>query len=476
MYIADALSRAFPPEIITEDFERDMEEEKYIHLMSCKAYVTDRKLEEVKQHIKKDEDMQQLIHQIQKGWPNDKRLCQPEIREYFKNHEKLTECDGLIYAGHAILIPPALRSDTLHKLHQSHQGIEKTKQLARQSIFWPGMSAQIEDIVSSCPICLRHRNSNAKEPLQPHQLPERPWQRVATDLFDWKGRPHVVLVDYYSRYPEVAELKDTKAKTVINKLKSFFSRHGIPDEVVSDNGPQYTAQEFKDFAEAYGFTHTTISPRFPQSGGLHEKAVQTVKRLLQKINEDNSDPYLALLDYRNTPINGVSPAQALMNRRLRSTLPISPQVLTPKLLDQSAFLSQREKEQTIQKKYFDVGTQPLPPLNQHDQVRMKKDHQSKWQPATVVKQHNTPRSYLVKSEDGVVYRRNRRHLMKVSEEPHIPDEPTLDETPQIRDDLEGGNMRGKETASPRKPPTLAKESIRVSSYGRIIKPNPKYMD
>ena len=113
--------------------------------------------------------------------------------------------------------------------------------------------------------------------------------------------------------------------------------------------------------------------------------MQTVKRLVQKIKEDDSDLYLALLDYRNTPVNGVSPTQALMNRSLRSTLPISPQVLTPKLLDSSAFLLQREEEQTRPKRYFDVGTQPLPPLNQHDQVRIKKDPQSAWQPATVVK-------------------------------------------------------------------------------------------
>ena len=83
------------------------------------------------------------------------------------------------------------------------------------------MSAQIEDLISKCATCQRHRSSNPKEPLHPHQLPQRPWQRVATDLFEWKKRPHLLVVDYYSRYPEVAELRDMRAKTVISKMKSF---------------------------------------------------------------------------------------------------------------------------------------------------------------------------------------------------------------------------------------------------------------
>jgi transposase InsO family protein len=91
------------------------------------------------------------------------------------------------------------------------------------------------------------------------------------------GKAHLIVVDYYSRYPEVAELRNTKARTVISKTKSIFSRHGILDEVLSDNGPQYSSQEYQQFAKDYDFTHTTISPRYPQSGGLREKTVQTVK-------------------------------------------------------------------------------------------------------------------------------------------------------------------------------------------------------
>ena len=124
------------------------------------------------------------------------------------------------------------------------------------------MNSQIETLISTCSTLAHHRNANQREQLQPHELPTRPWQKVGTDLFDWKGKPHqahLIVVDYYSRYPEVAELRDTKARTVINKIKSSLSRHGIPETVISDNGPQDSSKEFEQFATEYKFTHTTQS-------------------------------------------------------------------------------------------------------------------------------------------------------------------------------------------------------------------------
>ena len=185
MYLADALSRAFAPQQCEEQFERDIKSEKFIHLMSDTSYVTDRKLDEIKKHVTQDITMQLLIQQNDTGLPTRKSLLPTEMREYYPHRDKFTQNNGLIYAGQNILIPLKLRSDTLHKLHLSHQGVEKTKHLARQSILWPGMSKQIEDLIFSCPTCLRHREPNPREPLKPHQLPGRPWERVATDLFEW---------------------------------------------------------------------------------------------------------------------------------------------------------------------------------------------------------------------------------------------------------------------------------------------------
>lgn len=118
------------------------------------------------------------------------------------------------------------------------------------------MSSQINEHVSKCETCQINASTTSREPLKPHEIPQRPWQKVGTDLFEWKGKPHyLIVVDYYSRYPEVAALRNTKARTVISKAKSIFSRHVISDEVISDNGPQYSSQEYQRFAKDYDFTH-----------------------------------------------------------------------------------------------------------------------------------------------------------------------------------------------------------------------------
>ena len=126
----------------------------------------------------------------------------------------------------------------------------------------------------------------------------------------------MVIVDYYSKYPEVFQLRDQTSLTVINKLKSLFARHRIPDIVVSDNGTQFSSSLFHKFSEAWDFQHVTSSPKFPQSNGQAENAVKTVKKLIKKCREDERDPYIALLELRNTPIDGIgkSPAQLLMSR------------------------------------------------------------------------------------------------------------------------------------------------------------------
>ena len=175
MYIADALSRAYPPDITDEQFERDIAAEHFIHSRSSESYVIDRKLTAIQEEIKTNETMQLLVQQIQSSWPDNSSLLPMSLRPYYPYRDELTTQNNLIFKAQNILIPPNLRADTLQKLHQSHQGIEMTKRLARESIFWPGMNSQIEQLVSTCPTCLHHANSNQWELLQPHDIPRRPW-------------------------------------------------------------------------------------------------------------------------------------------------------------------------------------------------------------------------------------------------------------------------------------------------------------
>ena len=143
-------------------------------------------------------------------------------------------------------------------------------------------------------------------------LPKGPWETVGSDIFVLKGIKYILVVDYYSKYIEIAILdKGENARRIIEKLKSIFSRHGIPNTLISDNGPQYACEEFRKFTESYKCIHTTSSPRYPKGNGMAERAVQTVKKLLEKAD----DPYLSMLDYRSIPLEcGLLLAELLMNR------------------------------------------------------------------------------------------------------------------------------------------------------------------
>lgn len=193
------------------------------------------------------------------------------------------------------------------KIHSGHTGIEKSKQRACNIMFWPGMSKGIEDIMGHCPIYQERRPSNTKEPMIPHRIPDRPLQVVGTEIFTWNGENYLVTVDYYyyyySQFFELDRLlSTTAAAAVIRKLKGAFTRHGIAETVISDNGSKHAPAEFESFTKTWEFKHITSSPYYPQSNGLAEKTVQTAKALTDKAHVDKKDPYLCLLEYRNTSV------------------------------------------------------------------------------------------------------------------------------------------------------------------------------
>ena len=129
-------------------------------------------------------------------------------------------------------------------------------------------------MMKSCQECTK-QSTLKREPMIPSSLPDFPWQIVGTDLFQHKGITYLLVVDYFSRYPEITKLTNTTSKGVIAALQSIFARHGIPEVLRSDNGPQYVSQEMTDFATLYGFVQVTSSPHYPRSNGLAERTVKT---------------------------------------------------------------------------------------------------------------------------------------------------------------------------------------------------------
>ena len=167
----------------------------------------------------------------------------------------------------------------------------------------------------------------------PHDIPGGRLQNLAMDIMTYHGHDFLVVVDYYSKYPDISQLSDKTAKTIITHTKSICSRHGIPEEIVIDN-MSFGSREFKDFAHEWGIQKTTSSPMYAQSNSQAERFVQTLKGLLKKADEEGRDPYIALLDYRNTSISGLqyTPSQMLMSRLLRSKLPTKQSLLQPKVV------------------------------------------------------------------------------------------------------------------------------------------------
>ena len=213
-------------------------------------------------------------------------------------------------------------------------------------MFWPAMTSQVKDRVRTCGICNAFRNQQEKETLKPHQIPGLPWEIVGTDPFEYGGHTYVIVTDFYSKYFEPEILQEYTATCLINNMKKIFVRYGIPQQVVTDNGSQYanirnlldSTHQFKEFAREWGFRHTTSSSEYPQSNGAAERAVQTAKRILKKAETDGKDPFEGLLKYRNTCVSvfediGLSPAQLLMSRRTRTTLPTHRRLLLPQSME-----------------------------------------------------------------------------------------------------------------------------------------------
>ena len=369
-----------------------------------------------------DPTCQQILEYCLTEWP-DKKALDPPLRVYWQLRGEIMVCGGLLMRGQRMIVPKGLQTDTLRKLHDGHQGIVRSRLRATVSVWWPGLLQQLTNLVRNCPICARDHRPN-KEPLITNTLPEYPWQSIAADIFNLKGTEYLVVVDYFSRYPEVIQLRSTTSQSVINSLKAIFARHGIPETFRTDNGPQFSSREFTEFATKYQFTHTTSSPHFPSSNGQAERTVQTVKHLIKEAE----DPFTALLSYRVTPLPwcGRSPAELLMGRKLRSSLPQTKSSLVPQWSYLREFRDANRKFKEQQKRNYDRyhRARSLPEIPDNTDVWITTgDHNI---PGRTVRSAGTPRSYVVRTSTGEL----RRNRSQINVNPSVPDDKSINTTPR----------------------------------------------
>ena len=199
------------------------------------------------------------------------------------------------------------------------------KALSRSLVWWPGLDSDIEKMVKTCTPCQQNQSLPATAPLHPWQWPTRPWSRLHIDYAGpMDGKMFLVVIDAHSKWIEVFPMSNATALTTVQNLRQLFARFGIPDSIVSDNGTQFTAQEFQDFCKSNGIQHIQVSPYHPLSNRLVERAVQVFKQGMKKASPGTVGDKVArlLFHYRITPhtTTGLSPSEMLIGRTLRSRL------------------------------------------------------------------------------------------------------------------------------------------------------------
>ena len=194
------------------------------------------RLERLKEEVSSDATLKSLYETVLKGWPLDRALLPADLWPYWSFRDEISIDNGVLLKSHQVIIPPSMRQEMLNKIHKAHQGADSSIRRARETLFWPGMSAAIRQTCSSCGLCAHYKSERPTEPMKSQEIPTLPWERISVDLFQLDGKTYLVTVDHYSDFIEIDWLKNTSAMAVINAMKKNFARAGIPCACVSDNG------------------------------------------------------------------------------------------------------------------------------------------------------------------------------------------------------------------------------------------------
>ncbi|UYV63094.1 hypothetical protein LAZ67_2003108, partial [Cordylochernes scorpioides] len=409
--------------------------------------------EELQALTKEDQELQELKNLILYGWPNYKSAVPESCKKYWPYRDELSTNEDLIFKGSRVFIPLRWKAKILKLIHEGHQGTNSCLRRARDSIYWHGMSQDIINTVENCRTCQANQRNKTKEPMIIKEIPSLPWEIVAADIFSIKGKNYLLITDNYSGFIDFKEMKTLNSAETIEFLKKWFNVHGIPRLLETDNGPNFTSRDFKDFQKKWLFDHQTSSPLYPKSNGLAERAVQTAKNLIRKCLDSGQEVELALLNFYNTPRDGLpSPAQCLFSRRTRTLLPTSTHLLEPEI--QKGHTQNLRNKREKQKKHHDKTVKTTQSFKEGEKIMLKQHHRE-WIPARVT-QEVAPRSYKVQTPTGE-YRRNSSFMRHTNLEspkqqrrriPEIP-KSTLPEGPGQSGDKEQAQVPEELNTSPR---------------------------
>ena len=385
-------------------------------------------------------DMTQLINLIETGFPKSRPELPPALREYYQFHEHLYTVDGIILYKNRIVIPPSLRQHVLTVLHSAHQGVTSMAARAASTVFWPGITPAIIALRETCNHCNRMAPSQPSAPPSPIVPPAYPFQCVCADFFHHKGVNYLVIVDRYSNWPIVERAREG-SKGLIDCLRRTFATFGIPDEIATDGGPEFTATATRQFLKEWGVHHCLSSVAFPHSNCRAEIGVKSVKRIIT----DNTTPngsldtdslQRAVLQYRNTPDPNtrLSPAQCVFGRPIKDFIPILPGRYQPHPTWSD---TPATREEALRNRHMKAAerwsehTKRLPPLAVGNHVRIQNQtgpYPTKWDKTGVVVEVRQFDQYVIRIDgSGRMTTHNRKFLRQYLPVQTTPPRLTIDD-------------------------------------------------
>jgi transposase InsO family protein len=371
--------------------------------------------DDLQRATRQDPCLAKVVICLQSGnWP---KPLTSDLVPYQRRAVELSIVNGLVMWGQRVIVPASLRDTVKAELHEGHFGGSHMKALARSYVWWPNLDGELESTAAACSLCQQYAHAQPKTAAHPWPVESRPWTRLHIDYAGpVDGWMLLIIVDAYSRWIEAIPTHSITSVTTCKLLRHVFATHGLPEVLVSDNGPCFASDEFGSFCTANGIRHLRTAPYHPASNGLAERAVQTVKQGLLKQQGDDIHIRLDrfLLNYRRTPqsTTNTTPAELLFCRAIRTRL----DWLRPSL--ESAIHAKQEKWSCVNKR-------DRPPFECGDSI-MARNYGAgpRWMPA-VVADKRSPHSILVKSHSGVHHRHPDQLISRKSDATF--DVPSLDD-------------------------------------------------
>lgn len=379
-------------------------------------HLNDPLLDELRTAAQGDVGYAATIEAIVAGFPARRDRTDMAVRQYWSIREQLSTDDGLIFFGSRVVVPPAARRSVLAKLHASHQGIVRTRQRALQTVYWPGITNDIVQMVERCEPCQQHRPSLPKEPLRSDPLPDFVFQSVSADLFQTGSLHALVYADRLSGWTSVHQWRHSpSSKEVIQAIISEFVDLGVPMRFRSDGGPQFASKEFRDMLTRWGVEWAPSSPYYAQSNGHAEAAVKAVKQLVLRCAPSGnlaSEAFLqGLLELRNTPdATGLSPNEVVFGHQLRSLVPAHRSKFQARWTNAMDARDRQASVDAATKGYYDAHAHPLRPLRAGQLVRVQDVVTKLWDRVGTIVGVGRNRDYRIKLTSGSVAWRNRRFI------------------------------------------------------------------